>query len=37
MDAMQVMRVLQQQQLLQAASGIDGLSDVLHSTPGVLV
>ena len=35
--AMQVMRVLQQQQMLEAACGIDNLPELLHSTPGLAV
>ena len=33
---MQVMRVLQQQQMLEAAGGIDSLSELMHSTPGLV-
>lgn len=34
--ALQVMRVLQQQQLLEAAGGINSLPEALHSTPGLV-
>ena len=36
-DALQVMRVLQQQQMLEAAHGTDNLPDMLHSSPGLVV
>ena len=36
-DVMQVMRVLQQQQMLEAAHGVDNLPEMLHSSPGQVV
>ena len=36
-EAMQVMRVLQQQQMLEAAHSIDNLPEMLHSSPGLVV
>lgn len=34
---MQVMRVLQQQQMLEAAQSIDNLPEMLHTSPGLVV